>query len=71
MSLLPVLAPATPASGALARVMDAADTLVGGRYSGNALADWAESYPCLALRLIAGWLSTREAIRWLAPFQAQ
>lgn len=52
MSLLPVLAPATPASGALARVMDAADTRVPGRYSANALADWAESDPCLALRLI-------------------
>jgi cyclopropane fatty-acyl-phospholipid synthase-like methyltransferase len=33
-------------------VMDAADTRVRGRYSANALADWAESDPCLALRLI-------------------
>ena len=71
MSLLPVLAPATPASEALARVMNAADIPESGRGSANAVADWAESDPGLALRLIAGWLSTREAIWWSALCQAQ
>jgi hypothetical protein len=67
MTLLPALDPRARASTALGRVMDPAaiPAAIGGLSSHDAAALLARDNPPLAIRLIAGWLSTREAV-WFA-----
>lgn len=73
MSQLPVLSPNASAGEALARVMDPSDIPPGVAplSSTSAVASLLKDQPRVAVRLIAGWLSTREAIWWAALCQAQ
>ncbi|RLS37313.1 MAG: hypothetical protein DWH82_10965 [Planctomycetota bacterium] len=73
MALLACLKPESPADEALRRVMGADDipAEAHGLTSSAAAALWVGKNPAMAIRLIAGWLSTREAIWWGALCQAQ
>lgn len=73
MSLLPCLSPSSPAREAFGRLMPAADfpALARGLDSWQALSSLTGADPRNAIRLIAGWLSTREAIWWGALCLAQ
>lgn len=73
MSLLPCLEPSTPAQEALGRLMEQDDIpgLARGFSSWQALEALSSADPRNAIRLIAGWLSTREAIWWGALCLAQ
>mgnify|MGYP006278508579 FL=1 len=66
MSLLPCLSPSTPVREAFARLMPEAEfpALARGLASWQALSSLKDTEPRNAARLIAGWLSTREAIWW-------
>jgi len=73
MSQLAVLAPSTPAGEALARSADKADVPpeVGGMASAAAVGALMKNNPRMLVRLIAGWLSTREAVWWGCLCQSQ
>jgi len=73
MSQLAVLAPSTPAGEALARSADKADVPpeVGGMASAAAVGTLMKNNPRMLVRLIAGWLSTREAVWWGCLCQSQ
>ena len=73
MSLLPTLGPNAPVSQAYGRVGDPRDlpALVGGAECVKALPNLLLEQPNQAIRVIAGWLSTREAIWWAALCQSQ
>lgn len=73
MPLLGVLEPRSRASVALERVVDAASIppAVGGLSCHDAAALLSRDNPPMAIRLIAGWLSSREAVWWAALCLAQ
>jgi len=73
MVVLNVLEPQAKATVALGRVMDPAEApaQVAGLSSSDAAQLLAREDPRMAVRLIAGWLSTREAIWWGALCLAQ
>ena len=73
MSLLPCLEPSAPAQEALSRLMEPGDIpgLARGFSSWQALVALSSVEPRNSIRLIAGWLSTREAIWWGALCMAQ
>jgi hypothetical protein len=73
MSLLATLGPNAPVAQAYGRVGDprALSALVGGTECVKALESLRLEQPNQAIRVIAGWLSTREAIWWAALCQSQ
>lgn len=73
MSFLPCLEPSTPAQEALGRLMEPGDIpgLARGFSSWQAMEALSSADPRNAIRLIAGWLSTREAVWWGALCMAQ
>ncbi len=73
MTLLATLAPHSPVAQAYGRVGDPRDlpALLGATNCANAMAGLRREQPNQAARVIAGWLSTREAIWWGALCQSQ
>ena len=73
MSMLPALAPASPVAQAYGRLGDVNELLPAlcATASVDAAAGLIRENPRTAARLIAGWLSTREAIWWGALCQSQ
>lgn len=73
MSLLATLGPNAPVAQAYGRVGDPRElpALVGGTECVKALERLRLEQPNQAIRVIAGWLSTREAIWWGALCQSQ
>jgi hypothetical protein len=73
MSLLPVLTPAAPAREALVRSVDSKEIPpdLGAVASIGAVTHLMGDNPRLLVKLIAGWLSTREAIWWSCLCQSQ
>jgi len=73
MTFLNVLSPQIKASEAMSRVMDAdrVPAAVAGLTSSDAAMVLAKNNPRMAVRLIAGWLSTRECIWWAGLCMAQ
>ncbi len=73
MPLLERLKPSSPSSEALGRVWNSSEfpPQLSGLNSTRAVGLLGKEDPGMAVRLIAGWLSTREAIWWAALCQAQ
>jgi len=73
MTLLSVLTPNSPASEALLRSVDKKDIPddLGALASSGAVANLIQSNPKMLVKLIAGWLSTREAVWWGCLCQSQ
>lgn len=73
MGVLSVLQPTAKAAEALGRVMDPrkVPAALGGLASSEAAQLLARENPRMAIRLIAAWLSTREAVWWGALCLAQ
>ena len=73
MTLLATLAPHSPVAQAYGRVGDPQDlpALLGATNCSRALENLRREQPSQAARVIAGWLSTREAIWWGALCQSQ
>lgn len=73
MTFLNVLSPQIKASEAMSRVMDVdrVPAAVAGLTSSDAAMVLAKNNPRMAVRLIAGWLSTRECIWWAGLCMAQ
>jgi len=73
MSMLPALAPESPVAQAYGRVGEVRDLspILCATASVDAAAGLIRDDPGTAARLVAGWLSTREAIWWGALCQSQ